>query len=39
MTGLLADLTTANQLLPARLQMAFTLGFHIWPAMASACLC
>jgi cytochrome d ubiquinol oxidase subunit I len=29
MTGLLADLTTANQLLPARLQMAFTLGFHI----------
>lgn len=29
MTGLLADLTTADQLLPARLQMAFTLGFHI----------
>lgn len=29
MMGLLADLTTANQLLPARLQMAFTLGFHI----------
>ena len=27
--GLLADLTTTDQLLPARLQMAFTLGFHI----------
>jgi cytochrome bd ubiquinol oxidase subunit I len=27
--ALLASLTTSDQLLPARLQMAFTLGFHI----------